>query len=194
MESLTKVNETLKLPHTIHVHANNLGHPGNKGHTIETFKTIDKIQAKKGRDASFHLTHCQFNSYGGSNWGDFESGAPEITEYLNSHKNVTIDVGQVIFAKAATTTMTADGPWQYSLHKLGGMSAWGAKPGVKWINGQVEGESGSGIVPYFFNPKVAVNAIQWAIGLELMLLTKNPWQIFMTTDHPNPEMTSIIHS
>ncbi|MFX1574727.1 MAG: amidohydrolase family protein [Promethearchaeota archaeon] len=56
---------------------------------------------------------------------------------------------------------------------------------MKWINGQVEGESGSGIVPYFFKPKVAVNAVQWAIGLELMLLTKNPWQIFMTTDHPN---------
>ena len=32
---------------------------------------------------------------------------------------------------------------------------------------------------------MAVNAVQWAIGLELMLLTKNPWQIFMTTDHPN---------
>ncbi len=30
-----------------------------------------------------------------------------------------------------------------------------------------------------------MNAVQWAIGLELMLLTKNPWQIFMTTDHPN---------
>ena len=50
---------------------------------------------------------------------------------------------------------------------------------------QVEGESGSGIVPYFFSPKVGVNAIQWAIGLELMLLINNPYQIFMTTDHPN---------
>ncbi len=185
VESLTKVNETLKLPHTIHVHANNLGHPGNKEHTLETFKTIDKIQAKKGRDVSFHLTHCQFNSYGGSNWGDFESGAADIAEYLNTHKNVTIDTGQVIFSKAATTTMTADAPWEFALHHLGGTSAWGAKPGMKWINGQVEGESGSGIVPYFFNPKVAVNAIQWAIGLELILLTKNPWQIFATTDHPN---------
>ena len=185
IECLTKVNETLKLPHTIHVHANNLGHPGNKEHTIETFKTIEKIQSKKGRNASFHLTHCQFNAYGGTNWGDFESGAADIAEYLNSHKNVTIDIGQVIFGEAATTTMTADGPWEFALHHLGGTSTWGAKPGVKWINGQVEGESGSGIVPYFFNPKLAVNAIQWAIGLELMLLTKNPWQVFMTTDHPN---------
>ncbi len=185
VEGLAKANETLQLPHTIHVHANNLGHPGNKEHTIETFKAVEKIKPRKGRDTSFHLTHCQFNAYGGSNWGDFESGAADIAEYLNTHKHVTIDTGQVVFGKAATTTMTADGPWEFALHHLGGTSAWGAKPGIKWINGQVEGESGSGIVPYFFSPKVAVNAVQWAIGLELLLLTKNPWQVFMTTDHPN---------
>ncbi|MFX0001359.1 MAG: formylmethanofuran dehydrogenase subunit A [Candidatus Hodarchaeota archaeon] len=185
LENLAKVSETLGLPHTIHVHANNLGHPGNKKHTIETFQAIEKIKAKKGRVSTIHLTHCQFNAYGGTNWGDFESGAADIAEYLNSHKHVTIDTGQVIFGKAATTTMTADGPWEFALHHIGGTSPWGNKPGVKWINGQVEGESGSGIVPYFFSPKVAVNAIQWAVGLELILLTKNPWQVFMTTDHPN---------
>jgi formylmethanofuran dehydrogenase subunit A len=185
VESLTTINEKLELPHSIHVHANNLGHPGNKEHTIETFKAVEKISSKKGRETNLHLTHCQFNAYGGTNWGDFESGAADIAEYLDKHKNITIDTGQVVFGKAATTTMTADGPWEFALHHLGGTSAWGAKPGVKWINGQVEGESGSGIVPYFFNPKVAVNAIQWAIGLELTLLTKNPWQVLFTTDHPN---------
>lgn len=185
LEGLGKANERLELPHTMHIHANNLGHPGNKEHTLETFKTLESIEPKKGRDSVVHLTHCQFNAYGGSNWGNFQSGAADIAEYLNSHKHVTIDVGQVVFAKAATTTMTADGPWEFALHHLSGMSAWGAKPGVKWINGQVEGESGSGIVPYFFDPKVGVNAIQWAIGLELLLLMKNPWQVYMTTDHPN---------
>jgi formylmethanofuran dehydrogenase subunit A len=185
IESLAKVNEILKLPHTIHVHANNLGHPGNKEHTLETFETVEKIKAKEGRKSCFHLTHCQFNAYGGTNWGDFESGAVDIAEYLNSHEHVTIDAGQVIFGKAATTTMTADGPWEFALHHIGGTSAWGSKPGIKWINGQVEGESGSGIVPYQFSPNVAVNAVQWAVGLELMLLTKNPWQVFMSTDHPN---------
>jgi len=185
LEGLTKANEKLNLPHTIHVHANNLGHPGNKEHTIETFKAVEKIKAKKGRDSNLHLTHCQFNAYGGSNWGNFESGAADIAEYLDKHNHITIDAGQVVFGKAATTTMTADGPWEFALHHLSGTSPWGAKPGVKWINGQVEGESGSGIVPYFFSPKVAVNAVQWAIGLELLLLIKNPWQVFMTTDHPN---------
>ncbi|MFX0083484.1 MAG: formylmethanofuran dehydrogenase subunit A [Candidatus Hodarchaeota archaeon] len=185
LEGLSTINENLGLPHTIHVHANNLGHPGNKKHTIETFEAVGKIKTKEGRDSALHLTHCQFNAYGGTNWGDFESGAADIAEYLNKHNHITIDAGQVIFGKAATTTMTADGPWEFALHHIGGTSAWGNRPGVKWINGQVEGESGSGIVPYFFSPKTAVNAVQWAVGLELMLLTKNPWQVFMTTDHPN---------
>ncbi len=185
VEGLGEANERLELPHSIHVHGNNLGHPGNYKDTLALFKTMEKINAKEGRDTSMHLTHCQFNAYAGQHWGNFESGAQEIADYLNSHDHVTIDMGQVVFAKAATTTMTADGPWEFALHHLSGMSGWGAKPGVKWINGQVEGESGSGIVPYFFSPKVGVNAIQWAIGLELALLVENPWQIYMTTDHPN---------
>ncbi len=111
LEALTTANEKLGLPHTIHVHANNLGHPGNKEHTIETFKAVEKIDAKKGRETNLHLTHCQFNAYGGSNWGNFESGAADIAEYLAKHKNITIDAGQVVFGKSATTTMTADGPW-----------------------------------------------------------------------------------
>ena len=30
-----------------------------------------------------------------------------------------------------------------------------------------------------------VNAVQWAVGLELLLLISDPWRIFLTTDHPN---------
>ena len=185
IESLAKVNESLELPHSIHVHCNNLGHPGNYEHSIETFKVCENIKPKGGKDRSLHITHCQFNAYGGTNWGNFESGASQIAEYVNSHKHLSIDSGNVVFTKYATTTMTGDGPWEFALHHLGGTSSWGAKPGVKWVNNQVEGESGSGVVPYFFSPKIGVNAVQWAIGLELLLLIKDPYQIFMTTDSPN---------
>jgi len=185
VESLAKANELLKLPHSIHVHCNNLGHPGNYKHSIETFKICEKIKPTGDRNSSFHVTHCQFNAYAGTNWGDMSSGAADIAEYANSHKHMTLDSGQVVFTKYATTTMTGDGPWEFALHHLGGMSAWGSKPGIKWVNGQVEAESGSGVVPYFFSPKIGVNAVQWAIALELMLLVKDPWQISHTTDHPN---------
>jgi formylmethanofuran dehydrogenase subunit A len=185
VESLSKANEILELPHSIHIHCNNLGHPGNYTHSMETWDVTKDIEAKGREHRNMHCTHVQFNAYGGSNWNDFESGAPQVAKYVNSHKHLTIDCGQVVFTKYATTTMTGDGPWEFALHHLGGMSSWGCKPGVKWINGGIEGESGSGIVPYFFEAKNGVNAVQWAIGLELMLLVEDPWKIAFTTDHPN---------
>ncbi|GAH87457.1 unnamed protein product, partial [marine sediment metagenome] len=90
----------------------------------------------------------------------------------------------IVYA-ALENAFSIECPWEHALHHLGGMSPWGAKPGMKWINGQIEAESGSGVVPYFFSPKTGVNAVQWAIALELMLLVKDPWQISHTTDHPN---------
>ena len=164
--SMAKAHEELGLPHSIHVHCNNLGTPGNYKTTLETMKAVE------GR--KIHLTHCQFNSYGGTGWGDFCSKAPEIAEYVNKHENVTIDAGQVVFGEV--TTMTADGPWQYRLYKLSGN---------KWANSDVEMETGAGVVPYTFHEHNLVNAVQWAIGLELLLLIKDPWRVFLTTDHPN---------
>ncbi len=112
VENLAKVNEMLELPHSIHVHCNNLGHPGNVNHSLDTFKICESIKPKgNGRERSLHITHCQFNAYAGTNWGNFESGASQVAEYVNSHKHISIDSGQVVFTKYATTTMTGDGPW-----------------------------------------------------------------------------------
>jgi formylmethanofuran dehydrogenase subunit A len=73
-------------------------------------------------------------------------------------------------------TITADGPWQHLLYKL---------TGHKWGNVDVENETGCGIVPYTYKEKNLVNAIQWAVGLELLLLIDDPWRVYLTTDHPN---------
>jgi len=83
-------------------------------------------------------------------------------------------MGQVIFTD--TTTMTADGPFQFGLYGL---------TGNKWVNHDVETETSAGIVPFRYRRKSYVHAIQWSIGLELGLLIKDPWRILMTTDHPN---------
>jgi formylmethanofuran dehydrogenase subunit A len=40
-------------------------------------------------------------------------------------------------------------------------------------------------VPYVYKKSSLVNAVQWAVGLELLLLITDPWRIFLTTDHPN---------
>jgi formylmethanofuran dehydrogenase subunit A len=59
----------------------------------------------------------------------------------------------------------------------------GARP-KKWMI--CDGDSnGVGIVPYHYRVNDFFNAVQWAVGLELFLLTNDPWRVFFTTDHPN---------
>ena len=49
----------------------------------------------------------------------------------------------------------------------------------------VELETGCGIVPYAYKEKAAIAALQWAVGLELFLLSSDPWRVVLSTDHPN---------
>jgi formylmethanofuran dehydrogenase subunit A len=49
----------------------------------------------------------------------------------------------------------------------------------------IECDAGCGVVPFKYKDKNFVNALQWAIGLEIFLLAEDPWRIFLTTDHPN---------
>jgi formylmethanofuran dehydrogenase subunit A len=95
-------------------------------------------------------------------------------EYVNAHPEVSVDVGQVMFGSA--TTITADGPVEYLLH---------ASSGRRWVNIDIELETGCGIVPFIYKDKAAVSALQWAIGLELFLLSQDPWRVVLSTDHPN---------
>jgi formylmethanofuran dehydrogenase subunit A len=166
MMELAMAAKDLKLPHGLHLHANHLGEAGNVETTLAAFKALDGLP--------FHMTHLQFFSYGKTKSGGVRSAAREIADFLNDHPYMTFDVGQVVFG--STTTMTADSPMEYHLHRL---------TGNKWINCDVEMETGSGVVPMKYRPSVLINAIQWCIGLELMLLLKNPWQVVLTTDHPN---------
>jgi formylmethanofuran dehydrogenase subunit A len=53
------------------------------------------------------------------------------------------------------------------------------------VNIDIELETGCGIVPYSYKEKTAVAALQWAVGLELFLLSQDPWRVVLSTDHPN---------
>lgn len=166
ISGLAQICDDLGLPHPIHLHCNNLGIPGNVETTLETMKILE------GRRA--HLAHLQFHAYGGDDWGTMRSATPQLAEAFNRNKNLTTDAGAVLFGDSVT--LTADGPWQYLLYQL---------TGKKWANLDVENETGCGIVPYVYKDRSLVNAVQWAAGLELMLLIDDPWRVYLTTDHPN---------
>jgi len=166
ISGLARIVDDLGLPHPLHLHCNNLGAPGNFTTTLETMKILEANRA--------HMAHLQYHAYGGDDWFSIRSEAAPIADYFNAHPNLTTDAGAVLFGN--TVTITADGPWQHLLHEL---------TGKKWANLDVENETGCGIVPYAYKEKNLVNAVQWAVGLELLLLINDPWRVFLTTDHPN---------
>jgi len=176
IKGLIAANEYLGLPHSMHLHQNDLGNPGNYKTTIDSLKIAEGVKAnnKFGREQVLHSTHLQFHAYKGTNWGDFESGAKEVMDYVNKQKNLTIDTGNVTLDE--TTTMTADGPFEHHLHGLNHL---------KWFNVDVELETAAGIVPFIYDPANAVFCSQWAVGLEIPLYAKDPMRCFITTDHPN---------
>jgi formylmethanofuran dehydrogenase subunit A len=166
LEAIGGAVDELGLPHPVHIHANNLGVTGNAEVTIETMRTLSGRQA--------HFAHLQFHSYGGKPGGQPRSQAPDLLEYLAAHPEITADVGQVMFGPAMT--MTADASVSARLRDI---------TRGKWINHDTEVETGCGIVPYTYRAGNYVHALQWGIGLELFLLGTDPWQVMLSTDHPN---------
>lgn len=164
---LAKAIDELGLPHPLHVHCSNLGTAGN---IASTLATIDAVTGHR-----LHLTHTQFHAYGSDGPFGFSSAASQLADRVNAQPELSIDVGQVFFGQ--TATLSADVMHQFRNRRL-------AKP-RKVIFQESDCQAGCGVLPFRYREDQFVNALQWAIGLELFLLVKNPWQIFLTTDHPN---------
>ncbi len=157
--------DELNLPHPTHIHCNNLGHSGNIATTIDTMKSAE------GRRV--HMAHIQFHSYGGEPGSRVKTGSEAIIDYINTHENITTDIGCVLFGRA--TAMTADAPLAWMLRNKD----------TKWVNADTECESGCGIMPFSYQEDNFTHTMQWAIGLELFLLSQDPWRVMFSTDHPN---------
>jgi len=164
---LSRAVHELGVPHPLHVHGSNLGLPGN----VDT--TLGTIRASEG--LPIHLTHIQFHSYGTEGDRQFSSAAARVAEAINGTPNASCDVGQILFGQ--TVTASADAMAQ---HRNSGL----AHPN-KFVVMDIECDAGCGVVPFKYRDKNFVNALQWAIGLEIFLLATDPWRVFLTTDHPN---------
>ena len=157
---------TLGVPHPLHLHTHNLGLPGS----VETAAAT--IESAEGQP--MHLAHLQFYGYGTEGSFGMSSGAVRLAELLSKHKNVTADVGQVMFGP--TCTISSDTMTQFNGRKWATPKKWGVRDGDA---------NGGGVVPFHYKPGSKIAALQWAIGMEMFLAIDDPAQVYMTTDHPN---------
>lgn len=167
VHALARALRELGVPHPLHIHGSNLGVAGNIRSTLETIAALEGLPA--------HLTHIQFHAYGTEGPKKFSSAALQLAEAVNANPQISIDVGQIMFGQ--TVTASGDTMRQYAQSGL-------ANP-RKWVGADIEGMAGCGVVPFRYREQSYVNALQWVIGLEIFLLVRNPWQVVLTTDHPN---------
>ncbi len=169
VHSLAAAVDELQLPHAVHIHCNNLGFPGNWETTLHTMQSLEGHRG--------HFAHVQFNSYAGdpNDPSSFASGVENLVEYVTAHPEITVDVGHVCPGEAMT--ITGDAPFAQHLQQL---------TGSRWYTSDTEQEASCGVIPGEFKPyRNLVHATQWAIGLEWYLRMPNPWQVAMSSDHPN---------
>jgi formylmethanofuran dehydrogenase subunit A len=167
VHTLARALHELGVPHPLHIHGSNLGVAGNIQSTLDTIAALDGLPG--------HLTHVQFHAYGTEGPKKFSSAALQLAEAVNAHPNVSIDVGQIMFGQ--TVTASGDTMRQHA-------NAGHGSP-RKWIGADIECEAGCGVVPFRYREQSYVNALQWAIGLEIFLRVDDPWRVVLTTDHPN---------
>ena len=169
VRELAAASDRLKLPHSVHIHCNNLGIPGNWETTKHTMESLDGHRG--------HFAHVQFHSYAGdpNDPRSFRSATSDLVDYVHAHPEVTVDVGHV--NPGQTLSMTGDAPFSSHLHRL---------TKNKWFTADCEQESSCGVIPIEYRPeKSLIHAVQWAIALEWYLLMEDPWRCAMTSDHPN---------
>lgn len=164
-DRLTDACIRLRLPHPLHLHHPFLGRMG----------AYESVSATIGRTAGrpLHLAHLQFYGYLQNESGQVVSAAESLANAINAHKNVTCDVGAVVFGDAAA--VTADAGFAKKLGK-----------GKRGFRSELwEADGGFGVLPLRYDAGNAMGATQFLTGLELMLLVDDPSRIFLTTDHPN---------
>jgi formylmethanofuran dehydrogenase subunit A len=127
----------------------------------------------EGRRA--HFTHLQYHSYGGAPRRGLALGrarADRVRQRAPRGERRR-GAGDV----RAATTLTADAPVEYLLHRSSGRAG---------STVDIELETGCGIVPYSYRRQ----GRRWRrcsgrSGSELFLLSADPWRVVLSTDHPN---------
>ena len=165
--SLQRAVEDAGVPHPLHVHCNNLGIPGNAGTAIDT------MSAAEGQP--MHFAHIQFYAYGKDGKRGFSSASSRIVEGHGGPSERHGGCGAGAVWSNSDDLMRCFAPVQF--FKCGAPAQMGlfkmAMPAA------VE------LFPTNTPAASFANAVQWAVGLEVVLAAPDLWRVIFSTDHPN---------
>jgi len=174
--NLTKYNEHLGLPHSIHAHIEGYEKEQGKKNLIKILKRIETLglESKPSnnmeikRSQSFHIAHASSYNIDGNN--------SELIEFYNKNQNFDLDLAFLGF-NAVNPLITSDRRLINSLIALNNP--------YKLIRSAVEFEGDSFATFRRFDKKNKQDCTLWANALDLALNIENKWQMQFSTNFPN---------
>ncbi len=179
-KNLTKVNEHLGMPHSIHAHIEGYEQIKAKNNLFTILERIkelklepnSKINSKIKRSQIFHIAHASAYNVDGNNM--------ELINTLNTNRNINLDLGFIGFEDEIHPLITSDRRLIDSL-----LNATDDKDSQKLIRAAVEFEGDSFATLRNFDKKNKLYCVLWANALDLALKIENKWQLQFSVNYPN---------
>ncbi|MFX0187973.1 MAG: amidohydrolase family protein [Candidatus Hodarchaeota archaeon] len=178
-ENLTKANEHLGLPHSIHAHIEGYESLKAKNNLFTILNKIislnlepnSKINSKIKRSQIFHMAHASTYNIDGNN--------AELINLLNSNENINLDLGFIGFNQI-NPLITADRRLIDSLLKIDSNNTT-----YKLIRAAVEFEGDIFATFRNFDKDNITNCYLWSNALDIALNVKDIWQLQFSINFPN---------
>ena len=123
-----------------------------------------------------HLTHVQFHATAPKGRSKFSSAALQLAEAVNAQP-------ERLASTSARSCSARPSPRRAT--RCASMRNADLASPRKWIGADIECDAGCGVVPFRYREQSYVNALQWAIGLEIFLLVQRP--VARGADHRPPQ-------
>ena len=178
-ENLTKANEHLGLPHSIHAHIEGYETPQGEDNLyiiLDQIKTLNltansNIDSKFKRSQIFHLAHASAYNVNGDN--------ERLIKFMNENNNFDLDLGFIGFNQI-NPLITSD---RRLINTL--LDTNEAETTFKLIRSAVEFEGDMFAALRNFRKDKKSDCILWANSLDLALSIKDKWQMQVSVNFPN---------
>jgi len=174
-ENLTKANEYLGLPHSIHAHIEGYETEQAKKNLPLILEKINSLalrpNSKSNRSQIFHLAHASSYNIDGDN--------RELINLINTSEKFDLDIGIIAFNQI-NPLITSD-------RRLINQEIDGSIDSnpYKLIRSAVEFEGDSFAMLRVFDKNNKRHCILWANAIDLALNIKNKWKLQLSLNYPN---------
>jgi len=177
--NLTRANEYLGLPHSIHAHVEGYELEYSKKNLSTILEKINSIESKRklrndpkhSRSQIFHLAHASAYNIDGNN--------KEFVNFINGTEKIDLDVGFIGFDEINPLITSDRKLIEHELRKEN------FEDSNKLMRTAIETEGDSFITFRRFNIKNKAHYILWANAINLALNIKDKWKVQFSVNYPN---------